>query len=271
VLEAYLDESGTHDGSPAMCVGGYLFTAPDARRLAEEWAKVRERENIKFFHMADCSQPPSGQLKGKTAEEVLAIKKELIALIRETAAFGAAVAVSVDEYEREAPPGFIAHYGNAYTTCLHICAGNLLRMAERAGNYYNGQIAYFFESGHKHQREANERFNNIAKSENAKREWHYTAHRFADKVNHPPCDAADFIAWHFRKFFLDSWKHPPGSSQRRKMREDFRALLKDHFTAEDSRYEYLDLSGEILKRYFTTQKAVPPVRLTRRPLSGPES
>lgn len=51
--EVYIDESGTHDGSPVMCVAGYLFLKAGANRFTREWGKVLKREKIPFFHMVD--------------------------------------------------------------------------------------------------------------------------------------------------------------------------------------------------------------------------
>jgi hypothetical protein len=37
VMEAYFDESGTHSGSPVMCVSGCLFNPRNCRKLIKEW------------------------------------------------------------------------------------------------------------------------------------------------------------------------------------------------------------------------------------------
>lgn len=251
MMAAYLDESGTHDGAP-MCVAGYLFTAPQARQFNKKWAKVREREGIGYFHTKDASNPSRGELKDKSPARVLALRKELIALIRERMLYGAAVVMSVDEYTGKAPPGFIAHYGNAYTACLHLCLGLLVTWVKKSS--YKGRIAYFFESGHEHQNEANERFQNIARSTAAKDDWRYTSHSFVSKKEHPPCDAADFLAWQVNKYIRDSWRFPVGSPQRRAMRMDFGELLKGHMDASPARYQLLEVSGPILDAFFRSQK-----------------
>ena len=55
MMEAYFDESGTHDSSPVMCVAGYLFSAEQAARLDLEWADVLDRYKLSHFHAADCA------------------------------------------------------------------------------------------------------------------------------------------------------------------------------------------------------------------------
>jgi hypothetical protein len=34
LAEAYIDESGSHDGSPLLCLAGYIFTDRRARRFS---------------------------------------------------------------------------------------------------------------------------------------------------------------------------------------------------------------------------------------------
>ena len=40
MVEVYFDESGTHDGSPVMCIAGYVFSADQALHLDREWSSV---------------------------------------------------------------------------------------------------------------------------------------------------------------------------------------------------------------------------------------
>lgn len=39
-VEAYFDESGSHKGSPVLCVAGYLIESESAKLLSKEWAEV---------------------------------------------------------------------------------------------------------------------------------------------------------------------------------------------------------------------------------------
>src|SRR5437764_1233786 len=55
MIEAYFDESGTHHGSPIMCVAGYLIEADQCRRLQAEWDVILLKYNVPYFHMSACA------------------------------------------------------------------------------------------------------------------------------------------------------------------------------------------------------------------------
>ena len=49
MMEAYFDESGTHAGSPSMCIAGYLFAADQVLHLDREWSEVLSDYGIQFL------------------------------------------------------------------------------------------------------------------------------------------------------------------------------------------------------------------------------
>ena len=57
VFAFYVDESGTHGGSPVMCVSGYLFDAPGRKRLTRRWNSTLGKAGIDVFHMRDWGLP----------------------------------------------------------------------------------------------------------------------------------------------------------------------------------------------------------------------
>ena len=56
MVEAYFDESGTHDESNAICVAGYLFETEQAIRLDQEWAEVLSCFGLTHFHAHHCAR-----------------------------------------------------------------------------------------------------------------------------------------------------------------------------------------------------------------------
>jgi hypothetical protein len=97
LLEAYFDESGSHEGAPVLCVAGYLFERTKREQLDLLWKSVLDRYQLPFFHMVDCAHGNSPFNK-LTKEERIAVESEMIAIIREHASFGFAVAVVEKEY-----------------------------------------------------------------------------------------------------------------------------------------------------------------------------
>ena len=84
-------------------------------------------------------------------------------------------------------------------------------------------MAFFFESGHASQSEANRTMNLSLGLESSREMLGYVSHSFVDKKKFPCIQAADLLAW---QMFTD-WKHGKGRKPRRK---DFVYLIeaKDH-------------------------------------------
>jgi len=149
-IEAYFDESGSHDGSPVLCVAGYLFDKTRAQALDLAWKGVLDRYSLPFFHMVDCAHGAEPFDKLTKLERVDA-EKEIIGLIRENILFGVAIAVDEREYDKLFRPG--NPFGTAYSYCCWTC---LTAIHNWIGLHtLDAKIAYFFEAGHKHQNEAN--------------------------------------------------------------------------------------------------------------------
>lgn len=51
-LECYFDESGSHDGSPALSLGGYLFEKESCKTLDLGWKAVLDRYCLPYFRMS---------------------------------------------------------------------------------------------------------------------------------------------------------------------------------------------------------------------------
>ena len=82
MVEAYFDESGSHDGSPALCVAGYIYWPDECLKLDLGWKVVLEKYDLPYFHMVDCAHgaPPFDKLsKGARIE----CEKEIIPAFKE--------------------------------------------------------------------------------------------------------------------------------------------------------------------------------------------
>jgi hypothetical protein len=50
ILKAYLDESGTHEGTPLTCSAGYVFTEEGSAAFQREWEPYLQSKGLKWFH-----------------------------------------------------------------------------------------------------------------------------------------------------------------------------------------------------------------------------
>jgi hypothetical protein len=104
-----------------------------------------------------------------------------------------------NQREFEAIMPRIAEVGSAYTFCAHVCLTGVQWWANTS-NYF-GDIAYFFESGHRSQSEANVIMERIFNIPDLRRKHRYVSHTFADKQKVRPLQAADLLAWQWHTDF----------------------------------------------------------------------
>ena len=115
-LECYFDESGSDDGSPILCVAGYLFEKDERKKLDFGWKAVLDQYSLPFFRMSACAhnQKP---FKHLSRDECIEAEKAMIRLINNHATLGVAVTVNAADYET----WFDGHgrilAGDAYTRC----------------------------------------------------------------------------------------------------------------------------------------------------------
>jgi hypothetical protein len=53
VLDAYIDESNTHNGAPIVCSAGYIFTPKGSEQFRQAWVPFLRERGLECFHAAD--------------------------------------------------------------------------------------------------------------------------------------------------------------------------------------------------------------------------
>lgn len=233
-----MDESGTDGRSPKLCVGGYLFIDRQARRFSTQWSKTLAKRGISCFHMTDCTNR-RGEFSGWTSDECLDLEKELIKKIRQRSLYGFAVSLNESEYN-EHLAGRNGLPNDAYPFACFAILGMIRRWAYRTG--FAGDIAYFFEAGHQDEGKANAYLNWIFDSPNTRTDFLHVSHTFIDKEKAPPLQAADLLAWHTRKLYVNELEGRP-------IRRDLKALVRNtdmrcDYTIDDMKA----LAAELIKR-----------------------
>ena len=51
LAEVYVDESGSHDNSPILSIGEYVFLKSRSRAFAKAWSQELRGRRIPYFHM----------------------------------------------------------------------------------------------------------------------------------------------------------------------------------------------------------------------------
>jgi hypothetical protein len=176
MLQAYLDESGTHKGASLVVVAGWVGQRDAWKAFIKEWSVQLKKAGISYFHAKD---PKCESLKPHLVSAIL--KRKLL---------GVAWTVNPLDFKENATDKFTLAFGNAYSTCAYLCAGMITRLAKR---FSYDSVAIVFESG-----QSNE--DNILKTLSAIME-EPVDHRIASinflNKKHPgaiPLQAADFLS-----------------------------------------------------------------------------
>lgn len=218
LVSAYFDESGTDDLSPVMSVAGYLFEAERGKLFANKWNAALADKGIGYFHMVDCAHG-NEDFANLTLLERTTLAQTLIEMIKSFALRGVGAIMPTGIYDKLMP--YHDNLGGAYNYCLWQCLHGVEKWREE--NNSGDDMAYFFESGHKSQSQANRIMHFTFSEKHNRTRFGYIAHSFVDKRRFPGVQAADILAW---QMCVD-WKHGRDGRPRRK---DFAYLIdqKDH-------------------------------------------
>lgn len=220
-LEAYFDESYSDKRPRILAVAGYVFEKTACLEFDVELKEILEFYRLPYFHMVDCGpgNPPFHNLD-KSARDQIA--RKMIALIKRYTAFGVAFAVNHDDYEEVFRDGFfpkdLAHYGDPYSYCCYSCLTAIQGWISKTR--VDGQIGYFFESGHASAPKATALMDQVFNVPNLRQDFRYGAHGFVPKT-HRPVQAADMLAYLHYKDLKEAFSSTP-----RPRRKDFEALIE---------------------------------------------
>jgi len=232
--EVYFDESGTHDGSSMMTMAGYLFKKDQARLFSRDWQKALNRLGLPAAHMTDCATG-NGDYANMTMEQRILSEKLLIENVKHRSVLGFSIAVDPQLFHEVMGP--FADAMSAYSMLLMTAVASVRHWA--VSTAYNGRIAYFFESGHRHANEADQYMNMISEhGPDVVSFMYYYAHAFLDKRNALPLQAADMLAWLHRNHLMKA------REGRSKPRKDLVALIRPR-----------DLAGEINREQLLLARA----------------
>jgi hypothetical protein len=219
---AFFDESMSAGKLPTTVVGGYVFEADSYLKFDSAMSALLNRESLQYFHMTDCATR-NGQFKKFDREKCTEIEKELIELVRNHAALGVVAGVSEARFQLLQP----VHHaeilgGSAYTMLCQWCLNEIGLWADRTD--FKGRINYFFEAGNAHQTESNGALSRTVQDPQKRKLCRYGSHSFVDKMSIRGLQAADMLAWLFRKHIDEISR--PDSEASRPPRKDFQALIR---------------------------------------------
>jgi hypothetical protein len=192
---AYLDESGTHDGSDVTVMGGVLGRVDQWKLFQAGYEKAKKKHGFRVFHTKKFKKK-SGDFKGWDDNQCVALWNDLGRLTNSGLTDCVAVALDNETYARQykadgAPRR--ARLDSAYGLCFRIClAYFILEMMTRKYRKKFPELHIVLEAGHQNSGDAERIF--LETQEEYKRLNILRTLSLATKDNCDPLMMADFIA-----------------------------------------------------------------------------
>jgi len=219
-VECWVDESGTHAGSPVICMAGYIVEKSQARELEREWNAVLNwaalEHPLPHFHMSDCAPDPgNGAFSGISKSHRKEVVSRLIGVIKRRTILGLAATVAANEY-REILAGNPL-YPDPYVLTAHMILNGVRTWINKQAASTR-RVAYFFEAGHRASQDADAMIKLLFMNPSLKEQCRYAGHAFVPKLGNPMVQAADLLAWQWLK-------DRKNIAEGRKRRADLASLL----------------------------------------------
>lgn len=207
MIQTFCDETSNRE---VYCVGGYLFKPENATRFQDEWNKVMlplKTRGITAFHAVDCAFRNKG-FADLSEPERIALFRDLIDLIHDTAEVGYVAEVKHDEYRQWVArnPTMSAFVGTKHGVACFYC---ISKFKDWANEHHQGEVDYKFEVGNRgFMDEVDKLMNKISSNPALRKTFKYRRHSFGAKGSMRQLEAADLLVWAYQKLFVDHRVHP---------------------------------------------------------------
>jgi Protein of unknown function (DUF3800) len=148
IFTAYIDESGTHDASPATIMAGAYGCMAQWEDVEARIQELEQKWQFSMFHSTDLKSG-QGSFKGWSREQRLGLVEEFIAILAdrriEAGFIMQIVNADYEKYYRMGDGATPAALNTKYSFCFRACLTHLLRLIKSPDNTLN----IVMESGHR--------------------------------------------------------------------------------------------------------------------------
>ena len=190
-LHAYFDDSGTHAGSEAVTVAGYISTVEQWDMFTREWAAVLAEWGLGCFHMTDFANKV-GKYREWSDQERRFRFGRLVSIINRHAIASVGIGIPKQAFDQIFPKNAKRFVGGAYGLAATACFFEAARILEPG--YPSARIAYFFEAGTRGSGEILKVFNWNYNDREQRPKLKLISIKFEGK-EFPPLQAADILAY----------------------------------------------------------------------------
>jgi hypothetical protein len=202
IFTVFLDESGTHGGSPVTIMGGVYGTARQWVIYERRLKALRREYGFREFH-AKKFKNGVGDFEGWSREKKLNLVCALSDLIDDEMTGSVVVHLDNEKYQTSFRDGLVARktridtkYGLVFRCCLSHLVHEIISISRKCGGKIHKNILnVVLEDGHKNAGDAVRIFRETAEEAAQSSFGHlFGAISFASKATCPPLAVADFSA-----------------------------------------------------------------------------
>ncbi len=198
-FSAYIDESGTHGGSPVIIVGGAIADNLNWYKIERTWNAVLKRYGLTKFHAARCNGFYE-EFYGWSWEKRTSLYKKLTAIMNDSIKLVVAQGVRTDEYESIAAE-FPRIEKTAYEHCLEKCIFAISHWARCRKSCK--PIPISIEAGQEHCNELLDVLNCALGDPLMVDKFRIAGISFLPKKDYVPFQIADFVAYELYRYNAD--------------------------------------------------------------------
>lgn len=230
VLNAYLDRGAKKQAGGVMCVAAALFKPTPYKQFRRQWNPLLKRWGAEAFHATDFYngaeefswKRPDGTIDPTRRQWHEEDSKRIPVIVGAHAHELFVVSFRKDEYEALAPLAWRQQYGGVHRLAAQMM-GSLIGFWAKHKNY-PGKVAYFYETGDEEGAQVTEAFRKLYDNPRDRDHCRMAATPIGvEKGTARGLEAADFLAWHWNKFFADTLA---AETNPRRQRRDVDALLR---------------------------------------------
>lgn len=195
ILTAYIDEAGTHDGSPVTVMGGYVSRLGQWRHFDEKWNRLLKRYGLSHMHTIEMLQANGQFRRGWDQVRAGELLERLQKIIDEHIMFGISTFVSDLDYKNIYSAGEKPRkmpLDTRYGLCFRLMLISITQRIQKEEKRDDLCLNVVLESGAKNAGDAVRIFNLFKK--NAPQREMLGSVSFGGKKEMPGLQAADSIA-----------------------------------------------------------------------------
>jgi hypothetical protein len=249
IMLVFLDLGDKRDVEDrTVCVAAAIFKPKRYRHFVQSWNKFLRNWDATAFHAADF-YPGAGEFERLTDTKKALFENDarrLPALIGSHITRLIVVSFRPDEFNSAVPDWKSRYAVSLHALAVQLCINHIGIWASQ--NHPRESFAYVMESGDLDERDVLKNVKRMTNNAEVQKYTRVTSFAISPKGVATGVEVADFVAWHWNKFYMDKFRF--GNDVPRK---DFAALIE--ITKEKVASAFL--TGQKLKEFLTIAPLTP--------------